>query len=172
MGSCRDLGARVTARGEGPQDSGFTWPRAPRPAVWAEEGLLQPHPASAFPGQHTWFPLSHSPGTQVFPAAPGVPTLTAQALQASPLTVLLLWHRGPHLHLQSTLPLPLPPKPLLPASWPLSPQQTPPTPPSTPPPHLSWATTSLMPAPSPPPFSHQHLNPADCPHPLDSRHRT
>lgn len=96
MGSCRDLGARVTARGEGPQDSGFTWLRAPRPAVWAEEEAPPAPTSLSFPGQHTpgfhsLTPLAHRSFQQLLE----VPMLTAQALQASPLTVLLLWHRGP-----------------------------------------------------------------------------
>ena len=179
LGSCGDLGARVTASREGPQDSGFTWPRAPRPAVPGRSGPSSPIQPLTPRATHTWLPLPGSPGTggSLQQLLEG-PVLAAQALQD-----LLVGAHAPAccfgamapLRLESTLPTPFH-RTTAAASWPFLPRlpNRPLAPPSTPPPHISPGppTSSCQPPSPPPSFSHQHLNPADCSHPLDSCHRT
>lgn len=129
---------------------------------------------------HTWLPLPHSPGTgRSFQQLPEVPMLTAQALQD-----LLVHVHSPSCCFSAMAPSPLrehsPPPPstrtTAAASWPFLPclPSRPLAPPPTPPPHISLGppTSSCQPPSPPPSFSHQHLNPADCSHPLDSCHRT
>lgn len=90
-GSCRDSRSQGLWRG-GPRTQASTWlrlPQTPCPAVWAEEEA-PPAPSSLSRSQeqpHTWFPLPHSLTHRSFQQLlRRSPMLTAQALQASPLT--------------------------------------------------------------------------------------
>lgn len=180
MGSCRDLGARVTAGGRGPRTQASLGRELPDLLFGWEKRPLQPHPASCSQGNtHLVSPPSLPWHWKVFPAAPGGPRANCPGSpgpsSSCPLTILLLWRRGP-LSAYRALSPPPSTRTTAAASWPFLPclPHRPLPPPPTTPPHISLGppTSSCRPPSPPPSFSHQHLNPADCPHPLDSRHRT
>lgn len=98
---------------EGPQGSGFTWPRVPRGAIRVGEAAsaaaIQPLVPRA---THTWLPLPHFPGTSRSSQQPlEVTILTALAREDLSVHVhspsLLLWCCCPSfLHRESSSPRP------------------------------------------------------------------
>lgn len=154
MGSCMDLGARVTAGGRGPRTQASLGRELPDLLFGWEKRPLQPHPASRSQGNiHLVSPPSLPWHWKVFPGAPGGPRANCPGSpgpsSSCPLTILLLWRRGPLSAYRALSPAPFHPDHccrLLALST-LSPPQTPPTPTHNPSSHLSWATHLLMPAP-------------------------
>lgn len=157
---------------EGPQGSGFTWPRVPRGALRVGEAAsaaaMQPLVPRA---AHTWLPLPHFPGTSRSSQQPlEVTILTALAREDLSVHVhspsLLLWCRCPSfLHRESSShprpPALAPAAPLL-ALPAMPPSQSPPTRTHGPSSHLSQAAHHLTQVPLvPPSFSHLHLYPVD-----------
>lgn len=165
--------------GRGPRTQASLGRELPGLLFGREKRPLQPHPASRPQGNTHLAPTPSLPWHwRVSPAAPGGPRASCPGSpgpsSSCPRTSLLLWGYGPSPPREHS------PHPLYQttaaASWPFLPHlpNRPLAPPSTPPPHISLGppTSSCQPPSPPAGFSHQHLNPADCSHPLDSCHRT